>query len=104
MRGMEWLTCTGELDYSDGVDRAVLLEHLADTLRTKNARDIVVRKGSVSFRGGHFRMVLRSNVLNAFHRGELMVDAGRHQVIYRLNVAQIVMGAAILMGFAAIAA
>lgn len=101
---MEWLTCTGDLAYDSGVDRARLLEHLAAALRTKNAREIVIRKGSVSFRGGIFRMVMRSNVLNAFHHGELIVDASRHRLIYRLNIAQLVTGAAILLSIAAIAA
>ena len=96
------LICTGSFDYDDGVNKTVLLAHLAEKLRSVNAASIRVSSNAVSFTGGLFRGVNNWNILIPFGRGELIADDAKHEIHYRLNVRQLVYSVGIMFAFASV--
>jgi hypothetical protein len=97
-----FLVCTGALDFDEGVERRALLVHLAGSLRKIDARAVTISDESVTFRGGLFRLVSSWNILMPFGSGELVVDAKKHAVRYRLFIHQfvLVVTAMTMMAFA----
>jgi len=81
-----------------GVDKTVLIAHLAECLRKLNAHDVRTSQASVSFRGGFFR-ASAIGISIPFDRGELTVDEALHAVHYRLSFRQLVFFAAIFFAF-----
>lgn len=88
--GMIPITWEGCVAYDVRINPDVLIKHLAQQLRTLDARNVETSGNSVWFTGGLFRTTGRWNILNGFGRGQLIVDEVRHVVEYRLSAAQLV--------------
>src|SRR5688572_19734145 len=80
---------TRSLEFARDVDSAQLPEHLADSLRSVHATDVVVSQRGVTFRAGMFRFVSNWNVLVPFTRGELVVDETAKRLRYRVSFLQL---------------
>jgi hypothetical protein len=87
MMCLEW---TGTVKFSEEVDSAALPAHLANCLRDViHARDVAIETNRVAFTGG-LRSENRWNVLVPFGFGEVTVDPGTRQILYRLSFRQMV--------------
>jgi hypothetical protein len=95
---------TVTFDYDNRLDKTALLAHLASCLQKLEARDIHTNGESVTFRGGLFRAVNKSNILIPFGHGVLTIHTVSHEVRCQLIFRQLVYAATILMGLAATSA
>ena len=84
------LEITRKLDFDEDVDPSALPDHLAKCLEEVSASTVEVSDNRVAFTAGWFRFVSNLNVLNAMGKGEITIDAGNHEVEYRLSLRQLV--------------
>jgi len=91
----------GVVPFDQGVDSALLPEHLAECLRGVRASAVEITGNNVTFTGGMFRLVSNWNVLDPFGSGDLAVDADACMVRYTLNCWQLVVVATVMIVFAA---
>jgi hypothetical protein len=94
------LVRTGTLSLGSDTDAAALPTHLAECLRSVDARKVEIQGNRIAFRGGMFRLVSNWNVLGPFESGELTIDPSGKQIRYSLNVRQLVVvgtGAVVVM-------
>ena len=85
------LTLTGNLSFDAKIDPAALPSHLANCLWSVKASTVEIQGDSVVFTRRMFRFVSNWNVLVPFESGDLTIDAGSHQVHYRVSIRELVL-------------